>query len=95
MANRQSFEFEKEAINQMARSNYRAYIRAFDGGQEEGQSYRVSIMIGIGYTYTKYNTLMHFLGVVDSYWHNSDLSNIQVFGKDIRTLLAISCQKVG
>ena len=35
-ANRQSFEFEKECINQMARSNYRKYIRCFDGGLSMG-----------------------------------------------------------
>ena len=45
-------------------------------------------------TYSKYNTLMHFINVVECYWKNSDLSNIQVFGKDIRVLLAISCQKI-
>ena len=28
------------------------------------------------------------------YWLNPDLTNIQVFGKDIRALLAISCQKI-
>ena len=37
---------------------------------------------------------MHFLSVAENYWNNPDLSNIQVFGKDIRTLLAVSCQKV-
>jgi hypothetical protein len=37
---------------------------------------------------------MHFLSVVESYWSNPDVNNIQVFGKDIRTLLAISCQKI-
>ena len=47
-----------------------------------------------GYTYSKYNTLMHFLSVMESYWSNPDVNNIQVFGKDIRTLLAVSCQKI-
>jgi hypothetical protein len=37
---------------------------------------------------------MHFLSVVESYWSNPDVNNIQLFGKDIRTLLAISCQKI-
>ena len=37
--------------------------------------------IGYGYTYSKYNTLMHFLNVVEAYWHNPDLNNIQIFGK--------------
>ena len=36
---------------------------------------------------------MHFLNVMECYWHNPDLNNIQV-GKDIRRLLAISCQKI-
>ena len=40
------------------------------------------------------NTLMHFLNVVQSYWRNPDLSNIALFGKDIRALLAISSQKI-
>jgi hypothetical protein len=31
---------------------------------------------------------------MECYWHNPDLNNIQVFGKDIRALLAISCQKI-
>lgn len=93
-ANRQSYEFEKECINQMARSNNRPYMSRFDGGEDAGQSYKVGIAIGYGHTYSKYNTLMHFLSTVESYWNNTDLSNIQVFGKDIRVLLAISCQKV-
>lgn len=37
---------------------------------------------------------MHFLNVVQSYWRNPDLSNIALFGKDIRALLAISSQKI-
>ena len=37
---------------------------------------------------------MHFLNVVETYWHNPDLNNIQIFGKDIRTLLALSSQKL-
>jgi hypothetical protein len=94
LANKQSYEFEKECINQMARSNNRQYASCFVGGQELGQTYKVSIPIGFGFTYSKYNTLMHFLSVAENYWNNPDLSNIQVFGKDIRTLLAVSCQKV-
>lgn len=58
------------------------------------QSYNVSLKIGQGFTYSKYNTLMHFLNVVQCYWHNPDLNSIAVFGKDIRTVLAISCQKI-
>ena len=37
---------------------------------------------------------MHFLNVAECYWHNPDVNSIQVFGKDIRTLLSISCQKI-
>ena len=93
-AHRQSYEFEKECINQMARSNIRAYARRFDDDIDRHQKYKISIRIGEGYTYTKYNTLMHFLSVAQRYWNNPDLSNTQVFGKDIRALLAISCQKI-
>ena len=31
---------------------------------------------------------------MQSYWRNPDLSNISLFGKDIRALLAISSQKI-
>lgn len=34
------------------------------------------------------------MNVVEGYWKNPDLSNIQVFGKDIRVLVTISCQKI-
>jgi len=40
------------------------------------------------------NTLIHFVNVMQSYWRNPDLSNISLFGKDIRALLAISSQKI-
>lgn len=93
-ANRRSFEFEKECINQMARSNLRRYNRRFLDGPEAAPKYRVHIKIGSGFTFSKYNTLMHFLNVVEQYWYNPDLSNIQMFGKDIRALLAISSQKL-
>lgn len=93
-ANRQSFEFEKECINQMARSNYRRYYRRVDSACGIGQKYKVNLKIGLGYTYSKYNTLFHFLNVIQEYWNNPDLSNIQVFGKDTRVLLALSCQKI-
>ena len=69
-------------------------MNRFDGGQSASQKYTVSIKIGHGFTYSKYNTLMHFLSVMESYWHNPDLNNIQMFGKDIRALLAVSCQKI-
>jgi hypothetical protein len=93
-ANRQSFEFEKECINQMARSTIRNYRRRLDGDMNAKPKYKMIIPIGQGFTYSKYNTLMHFLNTVECYWHNPDLGNIQVFGKDIRALLAISCQKI-
>ena len=58
------------------------------------QRYRVSVKIGHGYTYSKYNTLMHFLNVVECYWSNPDLNSVQVLGKDIRALIALSTQKL-
>jgi hypothetical protein len=78
----------------MARSSIRRYLSKFNDRIDLNQATRVNIKIGLGYTYSKYNTLMHFLNVADCYWRNPDLSNIQVFGKDIRALLAISCQKI-
>lgn len=78
----------------MARSTIRKYLNRVEDGQDLTQKYRASVKIGYGYSYSKYNTLMHFLNVAESYWNNPDLSNIQVFGKDIRALLAISCQKI-
>ena len=94
MSYRMQFEFEKEAISEMARATLRKYQRLFDGEQDLDQPYKVIIPIGYGFTYTKYNTLMHFLNVVESYWHNPDLNSIAVFGKDIRALLVLSCQKI-
>eukprot|EP01094_Clydonella_sp_ATCC50884_P018479 TRINITY_DN341_c0_g1_i1.p1 TRINITY_DN341_c0_g1~~TRINITY_DN341_c0_g1_i1.p1 ORF type:complete len:2401 (-),score=1116.71 TRINITY_DN341_c0_g1_i1:178-7182(-) len=91
---RMEHEFAKECINEMARSTLRKYERRVPGEQSAKQKYSVSVKIGYGYTFSKYNTLMHFLNVIESYWQNPDLNNIQVFGKDIRTLLAVSCQKV-
>ena len=38
--------------------------------------------------------MMHFLNVVQCYWHNPDLNAIGLLGKDIRTILAVSCQKI-
>ena len=93
-AHQMEYEFAKECINQMARSNLRRYLNKFDGHQSSTKDYSVSIKIGYGHTYSKYNTLMHFLNVVECYWQNPDLNNIQVFGKDIRRLLAVSCQKI-
>lgn len=91
---RMEAEFEKECINQMARSTLRKYESRIGGEHDMKQKYRISVKIGHGFTYTKYNTLMHFLNVVECYWQNPDLNNMQLFGKDIRTLLAICCQKI-
>eukprot|EP00961_Rhodomonas_salina_P131543 1770446-Rhodomonas_salina.2 len=91
---RMEHEFEKECINQMARSTTRKYLARLEGGQSMGMGYRVSVKIGHGFTYSKYNTLMHFLNVMECYWQNPDLNNLQVFGKDIRALLAVSSQKL-
>ena len=57
---RQEYEFEKECINQMARSHVRKFEPMFAGGQHATQRYEASIKIGFGYTYSKYNTLMHW-----------------------------------
>ena len=84
----------QECINQMARSTLRQHTSSFTGTSDMNQKYTVAIKVGHGYTYSKYNTLMHFLNVAECYWHNPDLNCIQVFGKDIRALLAVSCQKI-
>ena len=88
------YEFEKECINQMARTTLRSHASAFSGESNLNQKYAAALRIGQGFTYSKYNTLMHFLNVTDAYWRNPDLNGIQVFGKDIRALLAISCEKI-
>ena len=91
---RQEYEFEKECINQMARSTLRSHQSTFGASQDLEQKYTIAIHVGQGHTYSKYNTLMHFLSLAEGYWHNPDLNATQVFGKDIRALLAISCQKI-
>lgn len=91
---RQEHEFEKECINGLARTSIRRFDAIFGQGQNGSEKYEASIKIGYGFTYSKYNTLMHFLNVADCYWANPDVNNIQLFGKDIRTLLSISCQKI-
>jgi len=78
----------------MARSTLSKYTEKFGIAQSLKQSYRVEICIGYGFTYSKYNSLMHFLNVVQSYWFNPDINSIQIFGKDIRTLLTVICQKI-
>lgn len=77
-AHRMEFEFEKECINEMARSTLRKHLSTFTGSQDMAQSYRISVKIGHGFTYSKYNTLMHFLNVAECYWQNPDLNSIQV-----------------
>ena len=79
---RMEYEFEKECINQMARSTLRQHQSAFSGSQSLDQKYSVAVKIGHGVTYSKYNTLMHFLNVAQAYWHNPDVNSIQVFLKD-------------
>jgi hypothetical protein len=91
---RQEYEFEKECVNEMARANCRRFGSMFNGRHIATRSYKAELQIGKGYTYSKYNTLMHFLNVAKAYWSNPDVNNIQVFGKDIRTLLAVTCQKI-
>ena len=77
-AHRMEFEFEKECINEMARSTLRKHLSTFTGSQDMAQSYKISVKIGHGFTYSKYNTLMHFLNVAECYWQNPDLNSIQV-----------------
>eukprot|EP00536_Pseudo-nitzschia_multiseries_P000059 jgi/Psemu1/321429/estExt_fgenesh1_pg.C_20043 len=91
---RMEYEFEKECLNQMARTSLSKYGQKVEGDVECSNKYKVYVKIGFGHTYSKYNTLMHFLNVVQSYWRNPDLSNIALFGKDIRALLALSSQKI-
>ena len=89
-----SHDFEKQCVNEMSRNNLRKQMRAMEGSQTLRQEYNISIRIGQGFCYSKYNSLMHFVNVVQCYWLNPDLNSIHVFGKDIRTLLAVSCQKI-
>ena len=62
---RMEYEFEKECINQMARSTLRKYQARFNQAQTMKQKMKAAVMIGHGHTYTKYNTLMHFLNVTE------------------------------
>ena len=55
------------------------------GGGRRGENlYRIWINIGFGYVYYRYNNLMYFLNVAEGYWNNPDLSNIPLFGEDVR-----------
>ena len=93
-AHRMEYEFEKECVNQMARSTLRKYATVFDGNVDLAQTYKAAIKIGFGITYTMYNTLLHFLTVARNYWRNPDLSSLQLFGKDCRHVLGVLCQKI-
>ena len=77
---RTPLQFEKECISEMARSTCYKYTDRLRGADDVtlASTYRVSVKIGHGFTYSKYNTLMHFLNVVQNYWANPDLSSIQV-----------------
>jgi len=87
-------DFEKECINQLARTTLRRYNSALQGRVDLDQTCRVCIRVGFGVTYSKYNTLMHFLNVAEAYWHNPDLAAVSLFGKDVRAVLGVSCQKI-
>jgi len=50
--------------------------------------------VGYGVTYSRYNTLLHFMNIVDHYWDNPDINSIQLFGKDVRSILVFVCQKI-
>jgi hypothetical protein len=75
----------------MAKSTLTKYKNTVDVDVDLAQKYQVEIKVGYGVTYSKYNTLMHFLSVLDQYWDNPDLNYIQIFGKDIRNLLVSCC----
>lgn len=61
----------------MARSTLRKYGSRFRD-QSFDNGYKLVLNIGLGYTYSKYNTLMHFLNVMECYWQNPDMNAIQV-----------------
>ena len=47
---RMAYEFEKECINQMSRSNIRHYQRKVNPGLSSKQKYSISMRIGYGFT---------------------------------------------
>jgi hypothetical protein len=75
----------------MAKSTLTKYKNTVDTEVDTEQKYCVELKVGFGVTYSKYNTLMHFLNVMDQYWENPDINHIQIFGKDIRNLLVSFC----
>lgn len=78
----------------MAKSNLTRYSRCIDGALDENNQCEMVMKIGYGVTYSRYNILLHFLNVVDHYWDNPDINAIQLFGKDVRTILVLVCQKM-
>ena len=50
---RMEYEFEKECLNQMARTSLSKYGQKIDGTLDPSNKYRVWIKIGFGYTYSK------------------------------------------
>jgi hypothetical protein len=73
---KQDYEFERECINQMAKSNMNKYSRSVDVGFDENVQYELCMKIGYGVTYSRYNTLLHYLNVIDNYWENPDINSI-------------------
>ena len=88
------YDFAKEAINQMARNGLRRYEGTMGNTPQAKERTVVHLRIGQGFAWTKYNRPLHFLSVVERYSAESDLTGLQLFGKDVRSLLAISCQKL-
>lgn len=50
---RMEYEFEKECLNQMARTSLSKYGQKVDGTLEAPNKYKVCIKIGFGHTYSK------------------------------------------
>ena len=73
-----SHDFEKQCVNEMSRNTLRKQMRVVEGKQSLRQDYSVSIRIGQGYCYSKYNTLMHFLNVARCYWLNPGMATYPV-----------------
>ncbi len=50
---RMEYEFEKECLNQMARTSLSKYGQKVDGNLEPSNKYKVCVKIGFGHTYSK------------------------------------------
>jgi hypothetical protein len=50
---RMEYEFEKECLNQMARTSLSKYGQKVDGSSEPSNKYKVCVRIGFGHTYSK------------------------------------------